>query len=460
MKIFFASLGCDKNLVDSEKMLALIDEAGYTIVDDESTADVIIVNTCSFISDAMEESINSIIEYGSYKETGSLKALIVCGCLAQHYKGDVLKELPEVDAVIGVNSYPKIVEVIQDIVGDSEKSGGGDGQSDVSVGNVETNGNSKPVICDPLDTPVNPTKRLLSTGGHYAYLKIAEGCNKRCTYCIIPKLRGNYRSFPIEDIVDEAKRLVAGGVKELILVAQETTVYGIDIYHKKMLPELLDRLQEIDGLIWIRLLYCYPEEIDDELIDAIIRNDKVCHYIDIPIQHCSDKILNAMGRKTDNKSLNNTIEKLRKKVPDIVIRTTLIVGFPDETEEDFNELIAFVKKSKFERLGVFTYSRIEETAAYDMPNQIDMDVKDARKNEIMELQMNISKENNEKLIGNKLDVFIEGRLSDAYVGRTYRDAPDVDGYFFVTSDEPLESGDFVSCKVTACNEYDLIGVNV
>ena len=466
MDIFFASLGCDKNLVDSEKMLALIDKAGHRIIDDEAGADVIIVNTCSFINDAMEESINSIIEYGKYKEEGSLKALIVCGCLAQRYQQDIFKELPEVDAVIGTNSYEHIVEAINNVV----------------------NADSKPTIIEPFDDAINPQGRMLSTGGHFAYLKIAEGCNKRCTYCIIPTLRGNYRSFELEDLVNEAKELVRGGVQELILVAQEITVYGMDIYGKKSLPFLLDELQKIDGLRWIRLLYCYPEEIDDELIDAIVRNDKICHYIDMPIQHSSNKILKLMGRKTDQESLYNIINKLRDRIPDIVIRTTLIVGFPGESKEDFDELKEFVKKNEFERLGVFTYSRQEGTLAYDMANQIDDDIKKERLDEIMRLQMHISNKNNERLVGSVLDVFIEGRIAEdddedriadendegriaedtgegrisedganVYVGRTYRDAPGVDGYFFVKSDMNLNSGDFVSCKVTSVNEYDLIG---
>ncbi|MCR4612325.1 MAG: 30S ribosomal protein S12 methylthiotransferase RimO [Lachnospiraceae bacterium] len=438
MNIFFASLGCDKNLVDSEKMLKLIDEAGYKIIDDESNADVIIVNTCAFINDALEESINSIIEYGSYKEIGHLKALIVTGCLAQRYKDEIFNELPEVDAVIGTNSYPHIIEIIDDIL----------------------NGNEKLSVYENLDKTVNLSKRLLSTGGFYAYLKIAEGCSKRCTYCIIPTLRGNYRSFPIEEIIEEAKELVASGVKELILVAQETTVYGVDLYGEKKLPKLLDELQKIDNLQWIRLLYCYPEEIDIELINAIKRNNKVCHYIDIPIQHSSDNILKNMGRKTDYNSLNNIIHMLRDNIPDICIRTTLITGFPGENEQDFDILTQFVKDNNFERLGVFEYSRQEGTKAYDMDNQIDDAIKIERKNKIMELQQNISKNNNQKLIGSVLEVFIEGKLTDSatYVGRTYRDAPGVDGYIFIESDTELNSGDFCKCVVTAFNEYDLIGV--
>ncbi len=437
MKIFFASLGCDKNLVDSEKMLGLLDEAGHIIIDDENDADIIIVNTCSFIHDAMEESINSIIEYGRLKNEGKLKALIVTGCLSQRFSNEFSEELPEVDAVIGTNSYDEIVKAINDVL----------------------SGNNNNYYIDSLDKLVNPKKRLLSTGGHFAYLKIAEGCNKRCTYCIIPTLRGNYRSVPMEDVISEARELVSMGVKEIILVAQETTVYGMDIYKKKMLPELLDRLQEIEGLKWIRLLYCYPEEIDDNLIASIKRNNKVCHYIDMPIQHCSDTILKAMGRKTDLNSLNNIINKLRSEIPDIAIRTTLIAGFPGETEKDYNELLEFVRNNQFERLGVFSYSREEGTPAFLMDNQIDDDIKDSRRDKIMEIQKEISCSNNKKLIGHEFDVFIEGKLvdDDVYIGRTYMDAPDVDGLFFIKSMNTLNSGDFVKGKVTSFNEYDLIG---
>ncbi len=437
MKVFFASLGCDKNLVDSEKMLGLLDEAGHTIIDNEEEADIIIINTCSFIHDAMEESINSVIEYGKYKENDNLKALIMTGCLAERYKEEIFKELPEVDAVIGTNSYDKIIDVINDVLGDRRDS----------------------LVCDTLDKPVNPKKRLLSTGGHFAYLKIAEGCNKRCTYCIIPTLRGNYRSFPIEDIVAEATELVRYGVKELILVAQETTVYGMDIYGSKKLTELLDKLQEIEGLDWIRLLYCYPEEIDDDLIEAIIRNDKVCHYIDMPIQHSEDSILSRMGRKTNKASLQAVINRLRDRIPDIVIRTTLITGFPGETEDEFNSLCEFVKDNRFNRLGVFSYSREEGTKAFDMDGQVDDDIKDSRRDIIMSLQQDISHSNNEALLEKEFDVFIEGKLvdDDVYIGRTYMDAPDVDGYFFVNSDKEINSGDFVRAKVTDYNEYDLIG---
>lgn len=437
MKIFFASLGCDKNLVDSEKMLGLLDDAGHTIIDNENEADVIIVNTCSFIHDAMEESINSIIEYGKLKEEGKLKALIVTGCLSQRFSKEFSEQLPEVDAVLGTNSYDEIVDAINNVFAKKGEN----------------------IYIKSLDKLVNPQKRMLSTGGHFAFLKIAEGCNKRCTYCIIPSLRGNYRSVPIEDVVSEARVLVSQGVKELILVAQETTVYGMDIYNKKMLPELLDRLQEIEDLRWIRLLYCYPEEIDEKLISSIVRNNKVCHYIDMPIQHCSDKILKLMGRKTDSISLNKIINKLRERIPDIVIRTTLIAGFPGETDADYNNLLEFVKESQFDRLGVFSYSREEGTKAYDMDNQIDNEVKDFRRDKIMEIQQAISTANNEKLIGQELDVFIEGKLVDdnVYIGRTYRDAPEVDGLFFLNSDRVLNSGDFVRGKVTSFNEYDLIG---
>ncbi len=440
MKIFFVSLGCDKNLVDSEMMLGLLDSKGHSIIDDENLADVIIVNTCSFIHDAMEESINTIIEMGQLKETGNLKALIVTGCLAERFKDEIFDEMPEIDAILGTNSFDEILNVIDDITGES----------------------SNMTVMKSLEEPVRVNKRLLSTGGHFAYLKIAEGCNKRCTYCVIPSIRGNYRSFPIESLVEEARSLVEGGVKELILVAQETTLYGVDLYGKKSLSKLLRELNDIEDLEWIRLLYCYPEEIDDDLIQAIKECDKVCHYIDMPIQHSEDNILKKMGRRTDNKSLNLIINKLRTEIPDITIRTTLIVGFPGETDEDFDNLYEFVKKQRFDRLGAFTYSREEGTPAGNMPDQIDEEIKQERLDRIMMLQKEISDSINNTYIGKEFDVFIEGKLVDenVYVGRTYRDTPEVDGFFFVSSDRELVSGDFCRAKVLSINEYDLVGEEV
>lgn len=437
MNIFFVSLGCDKNLVDSEYMLGMIRDAGYTIIDDETQADVIVINTCCFINDAKEESINTILEMAEYKKTGHAKALIVTGCLAQRYRSEIEEEIPEVDAILGTNSYDNIVSAVKEVM----------------AGKHYTNLNSLEGL------PTLHTKRYVTTGGHYAHLKIAEGCNKRCTYCIIPYIRGNYRSIPIEELVATARELVEGGVKELILVAQETTLYGIDLYGKKSLHRLLDELNKIPGLYWIRILYCYPEEIDDELIEAIKRNDKVCHYLDIPIQHANSDVLKRMGRKTNKDDLVRIIHHLRKEIPDITLRTTLICGFPGETEEQHKELLEFVQEMKFDRLGAFTYSPEEGTKAAEMENQIPEETKKLWQQEVMELQEEIIFEKNEDMVDRELYAFIEGKVADenAYVGRTYRDAPSIDGYIFVNTEETLMTGDFAKVKVTGAYEYDLIG---
>ena len=437
MNIFFVSLGCDKNLVDSEYMLGMIRDAGYTIIDDETQADVIVINTCCFINDAKEESINTILEMAEYKKTGHAKALIVTGCLAQRYRSEIEEEIPEVDAILGTNSYDNIVSAVKEVM----------------AGKHYTNLNSLEGL------PTLHTKRCVTTGGHYADLKIAEGCNKRCTYCIIPYIRGNYRSIPIEELVATARELVEGGVKELILVAQETTLYGIDLYGKKSLHRLLDELNKIPGLYWIRILYCYPEEIDDELIEAIKRNDKVCHYLDIPIQHANSDVLKRMGRKTNKDDLVRIIHHLREEIPDITLRTTLICGFPGETEEQHKELLEFVQEMKFDRLGAFTYSPEEGTKAAEMENQIPEETKKLWQQEVMELQEEIIFEKNEDMVDRELYAFIEGKVADenAYVGRTYRDAPSIDGYIFVNTEETLMTGDFAKVKVTGAYEYDLIG---
>lgn len=437
MKILFISLGCDKNLVDSENMLGLLSEGGYEITDDETTADVIVVNSCCFIGDAKEESINTIIEMGQYKEKGSLKALIVTGCLAQRYAKEIREDLPEVDAVIGTNSYDDIVNAVEEALKHNKFE---------SLKTLE-------------GLPHDPQKRIVTTGGHFAYLKIAEGCNKNCTYCVIPSVRGRYRSKKLEDLVAEANRLVDNGVKELILVAQETTLYGIDLYGEKSLHKLLDALNEIPGLFWIRILYCYPEEIDQQLIDAIKRNKKVCHYLDMPIQHCNDEILRAMNRKTNKAELIERISHLRKEIPDITLRTTLIAGFPGETPKMHEEMMQFVNDMEFDRLGAFPYSPEENTKAFDMPNQLDEDTKQLWKDEIMELEQEVIFDKNESLIGKVVDCFIEGKVADenAYVGRTYRDAPNVDGYIFIQTGEALMTGDIVRAKITGTYEYDLIG---
>ncbi|RGT37509.1 30S ribosomal protein S12 methylthiotransferase RimO [Dorea formicigenerans] len=437
MNILFISLGCDKNLVDSEVMLGLLDKKGYQIVDSEEDADIIVVNTCCFIHDAKEESIQTILEMAEYKKEGKLKALVVTGCLAQRYQQEIIDEIPEVDAVLGTTSYDHIVEAVEEALA----------------------GNGHVVLEDVDALPDVKEKRLVTTGGHYAYMKIAEGCDKHCTYCIIPKLRGNYRSVPMEKLLAEAKDLADQGVKELILVAQETTVYGKDLYGEKSLHKLLRELCKISGIQWIRILYCYPEEIYDELIQTIKEENKVCHYLDLPIQHASDAVLKRMGRRTSKAQLVEIIEKLRKEIPDISLRTTLITGFPGETQEQHEELKDFVDEMEFDRLGVFTYSPEEDTPAATMTEQIPEEVKEDRQAELMELQQEIAFDLAEDMVGREVLVMIEGKVADenAYVGRTYKDAPNVDGLIFINTDEELMSGDFARVRVTGALEYDLIG---
>ena len=437
MNILFISLGCDKNLVDSEVMLGLLDKKGYQIVDSEEDADIIVVNTCCFIHDAKEESIQTILEMAEYKKEGKLKALIVTGCLAQRYQQEIIDEIPEVDAVLGTTSYDHIVEAVEEALA----------------------GNGHVVLEDVDALPDVKEKRLVTTGGHYAYMKIAEGCDKHCTYCIIPKLRGNYRSVPMEKLLAEAKDLADQGVKELILVAQEKTVYGKDLYGEKSLHKLLRELCKISGIQWIRILYCYPEEIYDELIQTIKEENKVCHYLDLPIQHASDAVLKRMGRRTSKAQLVEIIEKLRKEIPDISLRTTLITGFPGETQEQHEELKDFVDEMEFDRLGVFTYSPEEDTPAATMTEQIPEEVKEDRQAELMELQQEIAFDLAEDMVGREVLVMIEGKVADenAYVGRTYKDAPNVDGLIFINTDEELMSGDFARVRVTGALEYDLIG---
>ena len=437
MNILFISLGCDKNLADSETMLGMLASRGYQIVDEEEKADVIIVNTCCFIHDAMEESIETILQMAEYKKSGSLKALIVTGCMAERYREEITKEIPEVDAVLGTASYGHILDAVDEAL----------------------KGHSY-LMMEPLDTlPIIETHRLVTTGGHYAYLKIAEGCDKHCTYCIIPKLRGNFRSVPMDHLIKEAEQLAADGVKELILVAQETTLYGKDLYGEKKLPELLHKLCQISGIRWIRILYCYPEEITEELIQTMKEEPKICHYLDLPIQHASDGILKRMGRRTSKEELVHIISRLREEIPDITLRTTLITGFPGETQEQHEELMDFVDEMEFDRLGVFTYSPEEGTPAASMPDQIEESIKEDRRAELMELQQEIAFEQAENMVGKEVLVMIEGKVADenAYVGRTYKDAPNVDGLIFVNTDAELMSGDFAKVKVTGACEYDLIG---
>ncbi len=440
VKIFCVSLGCDKNLVDTEKMLGLLNREGYTFTDDENEADAVLVNTCCFIGDAKEESVNAILEMARLKEEGRCRALVVAGCLAQRYKQELLDEIPEVDGILGTTSCDEIVNVLNGILGEKPQG---------------------PISCfhELKELTGSGQGRVVTTGGYYAHLKIAEGCDKRCTYCIIPYLRGPFRSVPMEELVEEARQLAEQGVKELILVAQETTLYGRDLYGEKSLPRLLKALAAVPGIQWIRIQYCYPEEITDDLIEAIRTEEKVCNYLDIPIQHASDTILKRMGRRTNRAQLVEMIGKLRREIPDIALRTTLISGFPGETQEDHETLMEFVDEMEFERLGVFPYSAEEDTPAYSYPDQVPQELKEERRDEIMELQQEIAFEKSEAMVGRVLTVLIEGKVVDepAYVGRTYMDAPGVDGLIFVNADVELMSGDFVRVKVTGAADYDLIG---
>lgn len=437
IQILFVSLGCDKNLVDTEVMLGLLEENGFSITNDEKEADVVVINTCCFIHDAKEESIENIIEMGKLKETGKLKGLIITGCLAQRYKEEIKSELPEVDAILGTMSTEAIVEAVNEVV----------------------NGKKYEHYEDINYLPPSHTKRVITSGTYLGYLKIAEGCNKHCTYCVIPKVRGNFRSVPMEDLISQAKYLVENGITEICLVAQETTLYGVDIYGKKELPTLLKKLSEIEGLVWIRLLYCYPEEITKELVMEIKNNKKVCHYIDMPLQHSENSILKRMGRRTTKEEIIKTIEFIRKEIPDIVLRTSLIAGFPGETKEDHEALLTFVDEMEFNRLGVFTYSPEEDTPAATFENQIPEKTKEQWRDEIMELQQEVSYDRNALMMDKVLEVIVEGYLykEQMYMCRSYMDAPGIDGCVFVASNEELLSGDFIKVKITGFNEYDLIG---
>lgn len=437
MKVAFVSLGCDKNLSDSEHMLYRLKKAGMELVADEADADVIVVNTCCFISSALEESINAILEAARYKKEGHLSGLLVTGCMSERYEKEIRESLPEVDGIVGTNSYDSIVEAVE------------------NIGREKCLSIKKPLtgLPDEADGRVN------TTGGVYDYLKIAEGCDRHCTYCIIPSLRGGYRSVPMEQLIEEAEKLASDGVKELILVAQETALYGTDLYGKKMLPELLTRLNGIPGLSWIRILYCYPEEIDEELIEAMKSNEKVCHYIDMPIQHCSDEILRRMGRKTSNREIREKIALLRREIPDIAIRTSLITGFPGETEAMHREMISFLKEETLDRVGVFPYSREKGTPASTFPHQHQERVKERWRDDLMRVQQGIAFRKNHSLIGQTMQVLVDGYLPEnqVYVGRTYRDTPDVDGLIFFTCGRELLSGSLIDVRVTGTHEYDLTG---
>lgn len=436
LKVYIETLGCAKNQVDSEVMMGLLQKHGFILEQDESVADIIIVNTCGFINDAKQESIDTILALAKYKEHGQCKLLIVAGCLGERYNDELLKELPEVDGIVGTGNFPQVVEIVNKTLM---------GEKTVKYGDIN-------VVFD------ENMPRILSSPSYSAYLKIAEGCDNFCTYCIIPKLRGKYRSRDMQDILKEAKELASQGVKEIIVIAQDTSNYGIDLYGEIKIAELLDELNKVEGIEWIRLLYCYPDKIDEKLIDAIKNNEKVCKYIDMPIQHCSDNILKLMNRNTNKKHIVDVISKLREKVSDISLRTTLIVGFPGETQEDFNELRDFVEEMKFDKLGVFAYSKEEDTAAEKLPNHLDEETKIKRQEEIMAIQKNISFEKNNEKIGKIYDILIEEKEADnVYSGRSMYDIPEVDGIVYVNTSKDLKAGQMVKVEITDAFEYDLIG---
>ena len=437
MKVLFISLGCDKNLVDSEVMLGLLSRHGYEFTDDEEEAEAVVINTCCFISDAKEESVNTILDMAERRKNGQLQALLVTGCLAQRYSEEMQVEIPEVDAVLGTTAIDAIADALDEVL----------------------KGQQHNYIEDINKAPQGGRHRVVTTGGYYAYLKIAEGCDNHCTYCVIPSIRGRYKSRRLEDIVSEAERLAGDGVRELVVIAQDTTAYGKDIYGKYRLPELLKKLCAINGVDWIRVHYCYPELVSDELIEVFKTEPKLCSYFDIPIQHSSDKILKKMGRHTNKAQIVGLIEKIRHEIPDAVIRTSLIVGFPGETEEDFEDLCDFVRKIRFERLGVFAYSREEDTPAYSFDNQIDEEEKERRRDLIMMIQSEIAEEQNTEKIGSVVRVLVEDRdeIIKSYYGRTYADSEEIDGKVFFKSDRKLNPGEFVNVKVEQAMEYDLFG---
>jgi ribosomal protein S12 methylthiotransferase len=437
-KVALVSLGCSKNLIDSEVMLDILSNNSYSLTQNTMEAEVIIINTCGFIESAKQESIDNIIELGQLKNNGSCKVLIASGCLAERYKNELIDEMPELDGVIGTGDYKNIIEVIESALAGSKV---------VKYGNQES-------------VDIHELPRVVSTGAASTYLKIAEGCDNRCTYCIIPQLRGKYRSRRFEDILKEAAQLAAQGIKELNIIAQDTTRYGMDLYGKYRIGELLDEISKIDGIEWIRMLYSYPDEFDDGLIDMLAENDKICKYLDIPIQHASNRILKRMGRRTTKEEIKELVGKLRRKIPNIALRTSLIVGFPGETEEDFKELVDFVKELRFDRLGVFTYSREEDTPAYQMEEQIEEDIKLKRQERIMLLQGDISMDNNQKMVGRVVKVLIEGIDGKKYYGRSYKDAPEIDGNVFFSSVEKYNPGDFTYVKIIEASEYDLIGEEI
>ena len=435
LKIALESLGCSKNLVDAEIMMGILNEKGYKLTGSFEDADVILVNTCGFIESAKQESIQTILEFAQLKETGNLKLLIVTGCLAQRYADELKEEIPEIDAIVGTGSYQNIDEILAEL---SEK------HQIVSLNNIE--------FAYDENLP-----RYVSTPSHMAYLKIGEGCDNKCTYCIIPKIRGKFRSRLEKNILDEVNLLVNNGVKEIILIAQDLTDYGVDIYGKRMLHDLVRKISLIDGVEWIRLLYCYPEEITDELIEEIANNDKVVKYLDLPIQHISSKVLKQMGRRTNKETIIDKIETLRNKVPNIALRTSLIVGFPGETEEEFNELATFLKDYKLENVGVFAYSQEEDTPAAIMDGQIEENIKKERQNTLMAIQRDVVKEQIKLKIGNIYDTIIDSNNGEYFIGRNYEMAPEIDGLIYIKKHDGLSIGDIIKVKVTDVMEYDLIG---
>lgn len=439
IRVGMVSLGCPKNQVDAERMLYLLRNGGYELVSDAALSDVVIINTCGFIESAKQEAIETILEFCTLKQEGRIKAVIVTGCLSERYKDEVLKEIPELDAVVGLGSNEDICQIIRDVC---------DGRQVTSYGEKES-------LC--FDD-----KRIISTPGSFAFIKIAEGCDNCCTYCAIPSIRGRFRSRKIEDIVEEAEKIARQGFTELVVVAQDTTRYGEDIYGEPKLAELLRRLCEIDGFKWIRTLYMYPERITDELIDVIAGEDKLVNYLDIPIQHCNSEVLRRMNRKGDKKSLITLIEKIRSKIPDVILRTTLITGFPGETEEQFEELCEFVQKVRFERLGCFAYSKEEGTAAEKFSDQIDEDVKKHRCEIIYDTQLRISDEFNQSLLKSEIEVVVEGfdRYAECFFGRSSMDAPDIDGKVFFTSNKKLSLGEYVRVRINDILDYDLLGEQI
>ena len=440
MKIFFLSLGCDKNLSDSEHMLKILADRGHSFTDDETEAECAIVNTCAFIGDAKQESIDEIIRIGALKKNAKLKLLLVTGCLAERYRNEAMELLPEIDGALGINDWDKIDRLL-----------------------LEAEKKTRPAYFSDQDRLPVSRGRVPLTTGFTSYLKIAEGCSKRCSYCAIPLIRGGYRSVPMEELLSEAKSLAENGTKELILVAQETTLYGIDLYGKKSLPELVSKLSEIEKIRWIRILYCYPEELTDEMIGMIRDNEKVVKYLDIPVQHGSDAVLKRMNRATTRKEILEKIRMLRKTVPGITLRTTLMTGFPGETEEEFEESKTFLLQAKFDRLGVFAYSKEENTAASFMKPMVPIRIREKRRNELMALQQGVAFEKAKKRVGKKTLVLVEGKLADeenVYLTRTESDAPDVDGYLFLHAKTVHESGDFVKAKITGAEGYDLLGEEI